>query len=155
MCVGMSHIGTRSSRGEIEHSSMLAVGCGQDSYIALRSSLLLFIFLLGYLRSHTWYTIAANQYDQVRSSIIYHQRVKDNSYAVGLGGSKRSISDPQPIRRDVSGYLPYRQSDRVCSFCFVFCALSGGVSYAGVGQAKVSSKLLRVLSCSWVLGGLQ
>ena len=28
------------------------------------------------------------------------------------------------IRRDVSGHLPYRQSDRVCSFCFV---LSGGV----------------------------
>ena len=44
---------------------------------------------------------------------------KANSYAVGLGGSKLSISDPQFIRRDVSGYLPYRQLDRVCGFVFV------------------------------------
>ena len=50
---------------------------------------------------------------------------KANSYAVGLGGSKRSISDPLFIRRDVSGYLPYRQSDRVCSFCFVFVLFLG------------------------------
>ena len=49
-------------------------------------------------------------------------------YAVGLGGSKRSISDPLFIRRDVSGWLPYLQSDRVC-VCFFccFCAVSGGV----------------------------
>ena len=30
-----------------------------------------------------------------------------NSYAVGLGGSKRSISDPLFIRRDVSGYSTF------------------------------------------------
>ena len=140
MCVGMSHIGTRSSRGEIEHSSMLAVGCGQDSYIALRSSLLLFIFLLGYLRSHTWYTIAANQYDQVRSSIIYHQRVKDNSYAVGLGGSKRSISDALCLRRDVSGYLLYRQSDRVCSFVLFWCSFRGAlIRGSGAGESQLKT----------------
>ena len=50
---------------------------------------------------------------------------KANSYAVGLGGSKRSISDPKFIRRDVSRHLPYRQSDRNCSFCFVFVLFLG------------------------------
>ena len=66
-----------------------------------------------------------------------------NSYAVGLVGSKRSISDPLFIRRDVSGYLPYRQSDRVCSFCFVFVLFLGAfdtpVYRAGESQFKTAS----------------
>ena len=41
--------------------------------------------------------------------------------AVGLGGSKKSISDPLYV----SGYLPYRQMDRVCSFRFVFVLFVG------------------------------
>ena len=69
-----------------------------------------------------------------------------NSYAVGLRGSKRPISDPLFIRRDVSGYLSYRQSDRVCRLFFFCCALSGGVRYAGVGQANVSSNSFHVVA---------
>lgn len=36
-------------------------------------------------------------------------------HAVGLGESTRSVLDPRSIRRGLSGYLPYRQLDRVCS----------------------------------------
>ena len=74
--------------------------------------------------------------------------------AVGLEGSKRSIFDPLFIRRHVSGYLPYRQSDRVCSFCFCFlCSFCGRLisgSRAGESQFKTTS-----CPCSWALGGLQ
>ena len=53
-------------------------------------------------------------------------RVEAKSYAVGLEGSKRSISDPLFTRRDVSGYLPYRQSDRVfVVFVFAFVLFLG------------------------------
>ena len=68
------------------------------------------------------------QRDRVHSSCCcccYYR--KASSYAVGLGGSKRLISDPLFIRRDLSRYLPYRQLDRVCSFLNFICALSGGV----------------------------
>ena len=43
--------------------------------------------------------------------------------------------------------FPYRQSDRVCSFCLVFVPFLGALDTwsAGVGQAEVSSELLRVL----------
>ena len=50
------------------------------------------------------------------------------------------------IRRDMSGYLPCRQSDRLCSFCVCFYALSGGVkthrSRAGENQLKLPRVLL-------------
>ena len=56
-------------------------------------------------------------------------------------------SDPRFIRRDVSGYLPCRQSDRVWSFVLVFVLFQGAFdtgSRAGEGQLR----LLRGLSAA-------
>ena len=68
-----------------------------------------------------------------------------------LRGSKRSISCPLFIRRNESGYLPYRQSDRVCSFCCVCVLFLGAFDTREWGRRKSAENCF--VACSRVVRG--
>ena len=88
----------------------------------------------GFTRNDKW-TIDPSSSMHVSYCVLHWPTA--SSYAIGLGGSKRSISDPLSAFLS-TGYVCIRQWDRVCSFHLVLSALSGAFFSVEVGQVKVS-----------------
>ena len=85
-------------------------------------------------------------------------QAKGKYCAVGLGASKKSKSDPLFIRWDVSERLPYRQSDRVCTYAVFFFFFSCSFWGRLTRGSREGERLLETANCfvpfSRLLGGL-